>query len=400
MTLQLQKITDLKTPQEKLIYRKLLNAIYSEITNVHSKRNFSIDRTRQHKIRISKLVINGKPNVKVLRWLKNSTKGDIVSIDDIPKDIIKQLKYGKILTKSQRKTLTMLRKINNKRTEKDLIKDFLINKNVLSVEDASKWIKNPVKYDLDGVDTIPKSVAGFVAGKINKLYGSTTKKHKYSRLPSSKKGLFTLPTSATASNTKRLIRINKLIKGKTTGQLTLAHEIGHSYDLLVKKMKKPSLNVLKDMEALAQKLNPPLISFTKWHILLKENKGHLNKLNKSVVNYMKYRLKPVELFADSFAYLVYDPVKVKKNYKSFYAYVVGLDKRLGKIISKQRTNYVIKLVKTIKKDKPFLKNESTKQKIMQIRKEILKIKHYKRIGVKRKAKIRSLELKIRNLRKF
>jgi len=392
---QLQSRNELKTENDKLLYDKVLNKINESIelnfTSLDSKRNLNSDRQKQHKIRVRRLVVNGKMNPKLKIWMENPTKFDVVSIDDIPTDLIKKAKYGKILNKSERRTLNLLRKISNKRTEKELLKDLSKNDNILKIKDLKKWKRNKKKYDIEGVDTIPYSVAGEIANELQKQYKSTTKKKKYVRTSINLGGYFRHPKNPLQQKQNRLIRISRILKGTSRGAKVLAHEVGHSIDLAVKGMKKPSKKVLDDMEKLAVKLNPPPISFEVYKEYRK-NKGKRNK-------HMEYRLSHVELFADSFAYIIYNPSRAKKITPYAYNYVVKSVPKMEEIIRKTKNKHILNLVKTIKGDKIFLKRENQKKLINRKLQEIKKIKSYKKIGKKRKDRITKLQYDIKEIKK-
>lgn len=398
MAKKLQTIKQLKTAQERAIYKKALKDILENLNNFMKFRSFATDRTRQHKKVINKIVINGKLNPQVREWLLDNKKYDIAQIDDVPADIIKNLKYGKrYLAKKERQILNKLKKENFKRPTKQLIKDLLSDEKVVNLSDYKKWVKNPKKYDLLGVDTIPLSVAGKTASEIQKLYGTTPKKKKYSRLASSTRGVFVSPRNFEEIKGRRYIRINRIIKGTAQGQMTTAHEIGHSYDLLKNKFKKPSKSVIDDMIKIADKFNTANELFT-----LKQysNLDSMKKaqLPKPLRSYYSYRLSPKELFADSFAYLVYNPSYVKKNARNFYNYVLKLDSRIGKLIGKERYKQVERIVKNTKGDKAFKEKERKRLLIKKYQEEVKKLKSRKRIGSKTKLKIKSLQDKIKRLK--
>lgn len=397
----LQRATELKTKKEKDLYYKTIKEIYDNVeeSQFNPKRNLNLDRSRQHKIKISKIIVKGKVNPQVKAWLNNSTRGDIVSIDDVPKDIIKKLRYGdNLLTKKERKLLSMIRKINNKRSEKELIKDLMGNEKILPLKDWKKWEKNKKKYDIQGVDTIPDAAGSKAASTISRLRKTTSddRPRKYTRRAASNKGVFMhRKDTITGLMKSRTIKINRLIKGSKSSHATISHEIGHSYDLLKNKFKKPSEEVIKDMKKLAEKINPPIMSFSRYENLSLAEESNLPK---GIKKYMEYRLSHKELFADAFSYLAYDVAYAKKNARNFYNYVIKRDPKLKSILGKEKAKVVTKIVKTIKKDKVYLEKEKKKLKIKSIQDEIKKLKSRKRIGPKTKDKIKTLETKIKKLR--
>ena len=398
MAQQLQSIKSLSSAKDKKLYIETLQKIYEELNNMSKIRSFALDNQRQHKIRITRLVINGKVNPKVTTWLNKNAKYDIVGIDDVPKDVIKRLKYGSnYLTKSDRKILRMLRKINKNRSEKDLIKDLSGNEKILNIKDYNKWIKNKNKYDIQDLDTIPTSVAGKAASVIQKQNKTLSKKKKYSRLSSTTRGVFVRSINSLTGDIKsRNIRINRLIKGTSAANMTIAHEIGHSYDLMKNNFKKPSNEVIEDMKKLAGKINKPAIPFDEWD-KIKEDEAKFKLVNKSVKAYMKYRTSSKELFADSFAYLVYNPSYVKKNAKSFYNYVIKRQPKLKTIIGKSSRKVITNIVKRTKGDKKYLSKERIKNNILKYREVLNNLKNRKKIGKVTLTKIKKIENKIKEL---
>lgn len=392
---QLQSRNELKTNKDMLLYDKVLKklneSIESNFINLNSKHNLNSDRQRQHKVRIRRLIVNGKINPKLKVWMENPTKYDVISIDDVPQDLIKKVKYGKILTKTERKRLNLLRKISNKRSEKELIKDLSRNDNILKIENYKKWNRNKKKYDIDGVDTIPYSVAGDIANELQKKFNSTNKKKKYVRTSINLRGYFRYPKTENQKRKNRFIRISRILKGTTQGSKTFAHEVGHSIDLIIKGMKKPSKKIIDDMEKLAVKLNPPPISFE----IYKEHIRNGGKKNK----FMEYRLNHKELFADSFAYIIYNTSNAKKIAPYAYNYIVKSVPDMQKIIRKTKKKHILKIVKTIKGDKQFLEKENKKKLINKKLQEINKIKGYKKIGNKRKNRISKLQSEIKEIKK-
>lgn len=398
MVKKIQKITELKTKKEKELYKKVLGDIIEVLNDFNKIRSLSLDRTKQHKEVITKLIINGKVNPKVKEWLNKNSKYDIAEIDDVPADVIRRLKYGRnYLSKKERKLINELKKKNFKRPTKSLIKDLLNDNKVVNLKDYKLWLKNPKKYDLLGVDTIPLSVVGKTATQIQKNYGTISKKKKYSRLSSSTKGVFISPRNFEEEKKRRYVRINRIIKGTQQGQYTTAHEIGHSYDLLKNKFKKPSQRVIEDMIKIADKFNITGSMFTlKQYNNLSSNE--IKQLPNSINKYFKYRLSPKELFADSFAYLLYNPKYVKRNSNNFYNYVIKLEPKLKKLIGTERYKQVERIVKNTKKDKKFMAKEKVRVQKKKLNEELKKLKSRKRIGKKTKEKILSIQKKIKSLK--
>lgn len=411
----LQKISDLKTNRAKLLFKSVYNDIIKAVTDWNSPlaQNLYYDRQRQSKNRITTLVIekpNQEPyiNPEVIAWLRNHRKSDIVGIDDVPKDTIKRLRNPDTYSKKERRLLAQLRKENNQRPEHKLIKDLLGNEEVLklSEENANKWRRNKTKYDIEHVDTIPPQVAGYTASLLAKEYPLTTKKNRYSRMTSSTRGVYrrtfskmenTLgafsPDKENAAIKNRLIRINRILKGSGQGQITLAHEIGHAYDYFKYSFAKPPSDVITDMKVLAQKLNPPTISFEMYGKM----KSAGEKIPRYIARYMEYRLNHKELLADSFAFLVYNPEYVKTKHKAFYNYLVKANPKLKTILDKGRVKVVTNIVKGIKKDYGYLNRERRAKERTQINNEIDKLKSRTRIGIKTKQKIANLHKKLKNV---
>jgi len=397
MTTALKRPNKSFTPREKKLYVETLKKIYNKVVMPPVGRNLNLDSQKQHHIRISKIIVNGRVNPKVKQWLNNSTTSDIVSIDDIPKDLIKQLRYGTGLSKADRRTLAMLRRINNKRAEKTLIKDLSGNEKVLKLSEKKKWLRNKKKYDIRNVDTIPLSVAGYTASQVSKKYNTLTKKKKYTRtLSTQTPGVFISSKSKALIN-KRNIRINRLIKGTNQGQTTLAHEIGHSFDKLKRNFKKPPQKVINEMKKVAQKLNKPIVPFNIWEKTKKDHK-QFSQIPQHVKKYMAYRLQHQELFADAFAFAMYDINYVKRQCPNFYKYLTNKNKGLSNILTKSKKDHVLKIVKVLKKDKKFLERDRKNRKIIKLQQQIKKIKGFKQVGVKRKQKIKSLQGQIRRLK--
>lgn len=392
MVLKLQKIDDLKTEKEKRLYRKVFNLILKEKlknTSYLLSKSFISDRSKRAKKRINILVKNGKVNPEIIKWLDKSSRTDLVGFDDLSQKDIKNIKYQNYLTKSERKKISEIRKINNKRTEAALIKDLMGNENIIPIEQWKKWKKNPKKYDIEGIDTVPISFAGATASEIERRLQTTTKKKKYTRgMGNELYGKFIHYKNPEVN--RRYIHINRLIKGTKESNKTIAHEIGHSYDLLVNKFKKPNLKIIKEMKKMSEIIRPigAGITFDNW------KKKYFNK---KMEKYMKYRNKHTELFADSFVMLMHKPNFVKKNYPNFYNYVTK-DERILQPLKEKRYELAKLIVKRLKGDKKFLQLNSLKNKIFEEIVILKKLKSFKKIGKIRKMNIIKQEIKINKMK--
>lgn len=396
MVQTLQQISDLKTSKDKLLYRKTMKKVYDELLQFQIKgtRRIDLDRQKQHKIRITKIIINGKVNPRLITWLSNPTKMDVVGIDDVDKNAIKSLRYGKnILSKSDRKIKSKALKINANRSEKSLMKDLRQNEKLLPLSKFKTWLNNKNKYDLVGVDTIPKSVVGRISSKLTKKNNLTTDKRtkKYVRMSVTTGGYFSsTKNQVEGKRVSRLLRINRLLKGSAQAHIVLGHETGHAYDLVKRKYKKivdPKL--ISNMKKLAEIINPPIVSFKMYETLNK------SMIAKHIVKYMNYRLSSKELFADAFSFMLYDPKNAKKISPIFYTYLRKRFPSLMKTIGKERNKQITKLVKVLKKDKTFLKKERITKQIKTLNVELAKLKSRKRIGAKTKLKIAKVNKSIK-----
>lgn len=293
-------------------------------------RSIIMDEKKQHKKQIP-IMKNGKVNPELHIWFNNPTKADIVGVDDVPKDEIIEKRYGRKLTKSERKILSEVRKENNKRNKNELIKDLSGNEEIIPLKDWHKWSKNKNKYDIQGVDTIPESMTANVSNKIRQKFIPQIQRQRYSGMSSNTFGYFAFGETPKLKKERNYIRINKILKGSPKADITQTHEIGHAYDYNFegnKKFSNPKKSTLQEMKNVAFDFKP-----------IPENAG---------AKFKNYRNSKEEVFADAFTSLVHNPKHVKKNYPGYFKTMKNKNPDLLNTIKKERTNFLKKYVDKFK----------------------------------------------------